>query len=401
MVATVSDETYEQFRARFDGALITTYAVAMILVPLKIWCRKRTGGWSNMGLDEIFTVTATLCVSGVFWIIMSAVRPLLGKRTADVAMSPTDLAKLPDFVLCLWIANLLYVPAVCSMKLSIIALYWKLFGVDRKSRMPLIAVGCIVIMWTIGSAITVVVACDPIAGSWDINKAATAKCIDKKSFYMGASIPNVITDVVLVVMPIPYVWKLHAPIIQRIVLAAIFALGAFVSIVSIIRLSVLVDTTSGVLDITYTFKDVYLWSLVELQVGLTCICLPSLRPMIRIMGLSRFFSFSRSRPSGNTPDPYRGLSKGQSAQSASRKKSSSFFGTTVATRTGEEDEFEMIGKQERLEGKSGNWTGNGASRVSLDTDGASHESAGSRQNAKPGHGITVQREWDVSHSMQR
>lgn len=65
-------------------------------------------------------------------------------------VNPADAVKLPDFVLCLWIANLLYVPSVCTMKLSIVALYWKLFGVDRKSRMPLIAVGCVIAMWLVG-----------------------------------------------------------------------------------------------------------------------------------------------------------------------------------------------------------------------------------------------------------
>jgi ABC-type enterochelin transport system permease subunit len=68
---TSAEETYEQFRARFDAALITTYAVAMTVVPLKIWCRKRTGGWSNMGLDELFTLMATIFVTAIFSVIMS------------------------------------------------------------------------------------------------------------------------------------------------------------------------------------------------------------------------------------------------------------------------------------------------------------------------------------------
>ncbi|KAF2676292.1 hypothetical protein K458DRAFT_351886 [Lentithecium fluviatile CBS 122367] len=392
------EETYLEFRARFDGAIITTYAVAMVVVPLKVWCRKRTGGWQNMGWDELFTLIATLSVSGVFWIVMTNVRPLLGMRFASVMQSPELFAKVPDFALCLWIANLLYVPSVCGMKLSIVALYWKLFGIDFKSKLPLIAIGTLISMWFVGVLATVIFACTPIAGSYDIALAATAKCIDKKQFYLGASTPNVITDVILVIMPIPYVWRLHAPIAQRVVLAGIFALGAFVSIVSIVRLSVLLETASGVMDLTYTFKDVYLWSLVEINVGLICVCLPSLRPMIRIMGLSRIFSFSsRSRPSANTPDPYRGLSKGdRSGLSASRKKTNSFFGTNGGTRIGDEDEFEMIGKQERMEGKGATWTAQTASRVSYDTDNASHESAASRQQAGLGQGITVQREWDVS-----
>ena len=67
MSSTVpKNETYHEFRARFDGAIITTYAVAMIVVPLKLWCRKKAGGWSNMGLDEVFTVFGAAFVTSVF-----------------------------------------------------------------------------------------------------------------------------------------------------------------------------------------------------------------------------------------------------------------------------------------------------------------------------------------------
>lgn len=69
--AVPKNETYEEFRDRFDGAIITTYAVAMIVVPLKIWCRKRAGGWSNMGFDEIFTMMGAAFVTSVFAVIYS------------------------------------------------------------------------------------------------------------------------------------------------------------------------------------------------------------------------------------------------------------------------------------------------------------------------------------------
>jgi hypothetical protein len=117
--------------------------------------------------------------------------------------------------------------------------------------------------------------------------------------------------------------------------------------------------------------------------------------MIRLLRLNKLFSLSsRSRPSG-TPDPYRGLSKGKSGQSGSpRIKNNSFFGTH-GTKFGEEDEFEMIGKQG---GKGATWTGQ-VSRGSNESDSASHESTLSRptKQAGIGQGIVVQREWDVSH----
>ncbi|KAL1596982.1 hypothetical protein SLS60_008564 [Paraconiothyrium brasiliense] len=388
--AVPKNETYEQFRGRFDGAIITTYAFAMVVVPLKIWCRKRAGGWSNMGWDEIFTLLGAAFVTSTFAVIYTAVRPLLGKKFADVAQSPEDMVKLPKFALYLFLANLLYTPSVMFLKLSIVALYWRLFGLTKKARIPLLLLGGVIIAWGITIALIVIFNCDPIAGSWDLTLATTAKCVDKKSFYVGGSVPNVITDLVLVIMPLPYVWKLHASIAQRIVLGGIFALGTFVSIVSMIRLSVLLDTASGTFDVTYTYKDVYLWSLVEINVGLTCACLPSLRPIVRVIGLKRLFSSGRSRPSDlRTPDASHGISGNVSGHLSSRKKPKGMF-----SQLEDDDEFEMIPEQKM---KGGAWVGASQSRVSQDTDRTSNGSTDSRK--QPGLGaITVQRDFEVSSS---
>lgn len=59
------------------------------------------------------------------------------------------MAKLPDFALYLWLANLLYTPSVMFMKLSIVSLYWRLFGLTQRARIPLIIVGGMVIAWGI------------------------------------------------------------------------------------------------------------------------------------------------------------------------------------------------------------------------------------------------------------
>jgi hypothetical protein len=67
----------------------------------------------------------------------------------DVAQSPEDMAKLPAFALYLWVANLLYTISVMFMKLSIVALYWRLFGLTRKGRLPLILVGGSIIAWAL------------------------------------------------------------------------------------------------------------------------------------------------------------------------------------------------------------------------------------------------------------
>lgn len=74
---------------------------------------------------------------------------MLGKKIVDVMQSTEDAAQLPAFTLDLWLGNLLYTPSVMFVKLSLVALYWRLFGVNKKGRYPILIVGVIIIAWGI------------------------------------------------------------------------------------------------------------------------------------------------------------------------------------------------------------------------------------------------------------
>jgi hypothetical protein len=64
------EESLQDFRARLDGAAISTYILIMLLVPLKLWCRKRAGGWKNIGLDDAITVLALFIANGFLWVCL-------------------------------------------------------------------------------------------------------------------------------------------------------------------------------------------------------------------------------------------------------------------------------------------------------------------------------------------
>jgi hypothetical protein len=65
-----AEESLQAFRKRLDGAAISTYALIMLFVPLKLWCRKRAGGWANLGLDDALTVLSLLVANGFFWVCL-------------------------------------------------------------------------------------------------------------------------------------------------------------------------------------------------------------------------------------------------------------------------------------------------------------------------------------------
>ncbi|KAF2733359.1 hypothetical protein EJ04DRAFT_565153 [Polyplosphaeria fusca] len=387
-------ESLDAFRSRLDGAAISTYVVVMIVVPLKLWCRKRSGGWRNLGLDDLISVIALLLANAFIYVCLIGMRPYLGKQITEL-QNPT--VEVVDFLKFIFWGQILYVWAIPVIKFSILAFYWRLFSVA--ARVPILVVAFIVLAWLIALNFLVIFTCTPIRASWDITIVG-AKCLNLKSIYIGGSIPNVITDAILIIMPIPYVWRLNSPLTQRIVLAGMFMLGIFIAIVSMIRLAVFLNipiATSA--NVTYNFRDIIIWSVVEINIGLACACLPSLKPVVSFLGLNRFFTtFSNSRPSNGTPNPSGPNSdvpsfrkSDNSGKHHGRKKGAT--GGLFSTLAGltkidsEEDGFQMVDHQDDKQGK--NISNIEMGRISHESD-----NSGSKNSARNG-GINVQKDWSV------
>lgn len=66
--------------------------------------------------------------------------------------------------------------------------------------------------------------CNPVSGMWNRTKPAICN-VNTKKFLLGNAIPNILTDVALMVLPLPYIWRLNRSRSQKIALAGVFMLG--------------------------------------------------------------------------------------------------------------------------------------------------------------------------------
>ncbi|PVH94267.1 hypothetical protein DM02DRAFT_197254 [Periconia macrospinosa] len=387
------DESVEAFRRRLDGVAYATYFIVMLVVPLKVWCRKKAGGWGNVGLDDWATLIALGVANAFFYVCIIDMRKSLGLHITTIQ----DPFQIMAFLKNIYVANMLYTCSITAIKLSILGFYWRLFSL--KARVVIYVTLGMVLAWWIAIMVLCIWNCDPVRAAWDIT-ITNAKCIETRAIYLGGSVPNVILDSWIVLIPLPYVWKLHAPIGQRLLLAGMFALGIFICVVSLVRLIIFLNipiTTAG--DVTYNFREIIVWSIVEVNIGLTCACLPSLKPALAMLGLNKlFFSLNNSRPSNaKTPEP--GLSEGLGSEGSRRprKKGSTggmFSSLAGLTKLGSEEDGFTIMDNESERARQG--TNIELTRISNDSD-----SQRSRSNARHGggvsgmNGITVQKDWSV------
>ncbi|KAH7073652.1 hypothetical protein BKA63DRAFT_38141 [Paraphoma chrysanthemicola] len=389
MSGIAPEESIEAYRRRLDGVACFTYILIMIFVPLKLYCRKKSGGWSNIRLDDYITIIALLIANCFFYVCIIGMRKSLGVHLPTI----TDMSRIEDFLKNIFIANILYTLSITTIKLSILAFYWRLFGVT--ASIVIYIVTFMSLAWCIAILLCVIFSCIPVQAAWDVTIVG-AKCIPLRSIYLGGSIPNVVLDLVLVIMPLPYVMRLHAPVAQRIVLAGIFALGIFIAVVSLVRLIIFLQipiSTAG--DVTYNFREIIVWSIVEVNIGLTCACLPSLKPALAMLKLDRLFSFVATRRSDmQTPDPKNDFSstgghlRSTSKSSRPRKLGATggMFSTLAGTSKQDDDEESLNTINKNVRAKN---------VTEIELGRVSDDSSRRHENVGLNGGITVQKNWSV------
>ena len=90
---------------------------------------------------------------------------------------------------------------------------------------------------------------------------------------------NVFTDFAIIVIPVPIIWNLQKiSLAQKVGFVAVFSLGGFVCVVSIIRLVYLGRISAD--DITWTDAWGGLWSSMEVSLDVVAACLPVIAPGI-------------------------------------------------------------------------------------------------------------------------
>ncbi|KAK2678089.1 hypothetical protein RAB80_006829 [Fusarium oxysporum f. sp. vasinfectum] len=103
------------------------------------------------------------------------------------------------------------------------------------------------------------------------------KCVTNRLelAYVCAGI-NILTDLVVAILPLPVIWKLNLCRSQKIALSTVFGLGCFSIVLAIVRVK-WVETWSLT---TWDIVRPQLWALAEVTSALVCACIPTFKPLL-------------------------------------------------------------------------------------------------------------------------
>ncbi|GLB19599.1 hypothetical protein AtubIFM61612_009506 [Aspergillus tubingensis] len=195
-------------------------------------------------------------------------------------------AVLEIYVKTLLAAAIIYVPALAAAKFALLMLYYRLLHMIRIWRNIIFLVTFIIAGYTIALTLGLIFPCQPIAKNWDLT-ITTGHCVDRVGFYLATAITNTVSDIILILIPIPVIIKLKLPLIQKLGVGSVIFMC--------------VKTTEyqyrmGLIDTIY--------SIIEANFIIICPCLPYLKQFLRFhapcwIGDSGSNS-SQSRPSASS-----------------------------------------------------------------------------------------------------
>ena len=151
-----------------------------------------------------------------------------------------------------------------------------------------------------GFALTLlnVLQCHPVGAVFQETPPATATCTDIVTLYLSSSPVNIITDLAILFLPMPILTGMRLPRKQKIILIITFSFGAFAAVVDVIRIAYLQSafqirlkevggqssTASRISeqdDFSWYASLSFMWSAIEVHVGIICACVPSLKPLAK------------------------------------------------------------------------------------------------------------------------
>ena len=126
-----------------------------------------------------------------------------------------------------WIAPLIleifYNSALFLIKLSVLLFYVRIFRTVGIYRTIFWVVGLTLIAWWIGVNSIAILPCHPVRKAWD--PSVPGHCLDQETNFVATAISNIVTDIILLLLPVPILWTLHTGIRRRVYLVGVLTAG--------------------------------------------------------------------------------------------------------------------------------------------------------------------------------
>ncbi|OAA35519.1 hypothetical protein NOR_07904 [Metarhizium rileyi] len=188
--------------------------------------------------------------------------------------------QITDFSLYFYIDEIVYLAEVSLAKLALLFFYMRVFP-SKDVQCLLWGTVIFDIVFGLTFVLVVIFQCNPISHFWVMwDGEHKGQCLNINAITWSNAIISILLDVWMLGIPLWQLRTLKLGWKKKAGVAAMFCVGAFVTVVSILRLRSLVAFSYTTGNPTWDFFDVGIWSDIEINVSMICVCLPSFRLLL-------------------------------------------------------------------------------------------------------------------------
>ncbi|KAK0715575.1 hypothetical protein B0H67DRAFT_490425, partial [Lasiosphaeris hirsuta] len=271
----------------FVTEAFTLLGIGLLFIGLRLYVRITTVGWKDLQADDYLMVVAAIAYSvetalaysvGAYWkglannAMTDEERRLLNPSSEEYMLrvngSKTQVAGWSTYTFLLWVIK----AAMCTFYLRLTE------GLEFKMRIH-IGFGLIVSTW-LAVLFSILFGCMPFEKNWQIYPDPGNFCqpaISKIDIFVTVVL-NVVTDLYLLSIPIPMLWRASIKPVKKAGLILLFSGGAFVTMAGILRcVLILTNPVNGA-------QQAGSWAVRETFVAVVTSNLPMVFPLVKRWG---------------------------------------------------------------------------------------------------------------------
>ncbi|KAJ6035051.1 uncharacterized protein N7446_009811 [Penicillium canescens] len=254
----------------------TEYGIGMVFLIVRLYARLTTGGIRGLRLDDAFAVAGM-----IFWTMQTIIIYLLGLFGNNIGLNDKTAMLVPDskmhnmilgsklaFMNWIW-----YICYIWCLKGVLLCLYWKLTQGLWHRHLVTAAGGFCVVTW-LACLLTHICLCTPVERNWQIKPYPGDNCTLRPPLYIVIAVFNVLSDLCIILIPIPILAKLQVPLQRKLILVIMFSSGIFIMICTVLRAYYSLTSITN-LPIALGWADR------ECFVAAIVVSLPGIKPLFR------------------------------------------------------------------------------------------------------------------------
>ncbi|KAL1961493.1 hypothetical protein VTN77DRAFT_1672 [Rasamsonia byssochlamydoides] len=311
------------------AVISVAFAVGTLSIFLRLYCRAFL--LKTFGLDDAVAIFLLLVNS-----MQQSVLYIFLHYGCGLHVTLLNEYQIDNITKWLFIEEIWYMFTHWTMKQAFLFFYLRL-SQDKVFQRLVYGTMVLNTAFTIINWLLAFLQCRPFAAILHRADYPDAKCIDSYVLLMGPSVLNIITDVIILTLPIKTVLSLQMSTRRKVAVLSVISFGGSAVIIALCRFIILKQLAVNP-DISYVLGKMIIVAALEIEFAIVAVNLPGMKPLWkRITGGSTHDSGNPSAGVYKLSSHERGTGTGRKIGELSRSRKAS--NAHELTQTGSEEEL--------------------------------------------------------------